>query len=112
MILVGGILLDRQHDCVSAHEACDVVDVPVRVVPDAPLAQPDRLPDAEPVCEHAFVVRPREPGIADLRVAQQPLFGDQKKSLAVDLDAAALENNPPPAIRTLGLFRCCLLYTS
>ena len=38
-------------------EARDVVDVAVRVVADAALAEPDRLADAEVVAEDALVVR-------------------------------------------------------
>ena len=88
-----GSCFDRQHDRVAAHESRDVVDVPVRVVADAALAEPDRVADAEPLGEHLFVVVAREAGVAHLHVAQQPLLGDEQQSVAVDLDAAALEHD-------------------
>src|SRR5215203_4821377 len=62
------------------------------VVADAALAEPDRLANAEVFSKGALVARAIEPGIADLLVGQEPLLGDEERSLAVRLDPAAFEH--------------------
>ena len=74
-------------------EPRDVVDVAVRVVADAAFAQPDRARDAEPFGEDPLVVLACQSRVANLHVAEQPLLGDEHQAVAVDLDAAALEDD-------------------
>ena len=67
--------------------------MPVRVVAGAALAEPDRPARAEPLAKRLLVALARQPGIAHLHVAQQPLLGDQQQPAAVGLDAAAFEHD-------------------
>src|SRR6185369_13291533 len=64
----------------------------VRVVTDAPLAEPDRLADAEVVAEGTLVAVAIEAGITHLRVGEEPLLRHEQRSLAIGLDAASLEH--------------------
>ena len=105
VIVVARVGLDGQHDGVAAHESRDVVDVPVRIVPDAALSEPDRVMDAEPFGEQAFVVVSCEAGVAHLHVRQQPLFGHQQQSVAVDLDASTLEDQAGVPVRAEAALR-------
>ena len=64
VLVVGRILFHGEHDRVGAHEPRDVVDVAVRVIALAALAEPDGAVDAEPIAEDALVacaVEPRVP---------------------------------------------------
>src|SRR5687768_3007342 len=72
----------------------------VRVVPDASLTKPDRLPDAEVVAKDAFVVLAAEPRIAHLHVGEEPLLGHEQQALTVGFDAAALEDHAFAVVRT------------
>ena len=98
MVLVRGVLFEREHHHARRHEACDVVHMPMRVVADAALAEPDRLADPQFLGEAALVVGAREAGVPHLHVAQQPLLGHEHRALAVGLDAAPLEHHASLAI--------------
>src|SRR5262245_49830472 len=93
MVFVGWILLDRDHHRICTDEPRNIVDVPVRVVADATLAEPDGLTGAEPFRENALVILPPQTGIPNLHVAEEPFFGHQDHTVSVDLDAAALEDD-------------------
>ncbi len=103
VVLVGRILFDREHDGALVNEPRDVIDVAMRVVADTALAEPDRAADAQPLAEDPLVVVTRESGVPHLDVAQQPLLGHEQQARAVDLDAAALEDDPiavvPPGLQ-------------
>ena len=81
-----------------------VVDVAVRVVADAPFAEPDRLANPQPFLEQPLVVLAGQTWVADLDVGQQPLFGRQQKPLTVDLDAAPFEHDALTGIGAARLF--------
>ena len=98
MVLVGRVLLMGEHHHARRHEARDVVHMPMRVVADAALAEPDRLADPELLGEGALVVGAREAGVPHLHVAQQPLLGHEHRALAVGLDTAALEHHTSLAV--------------
>src|SRR5258705_8187130 len=65
----------------------------VRVVTDAPFAQPDGARDAEPFREDPLVVVACHPGVANLLVAQQPFLRDEHQAIAAHVDAAAFEDD-------------------
>src|SRR3569623_269490 len=94
MIRVRGILLVRQHNRYEADAARDVVHVSVRIVTRASIAEPDGVRAAKVSVEGTLVVDALHPRIAHLRVAEEPLFGDDDASLAVHLDPTALEHEP------------------
>ena len=76
-------------------ETRDVVDVAVRVVADASLAEPDRLADAEVLGEDALVAVARSrPGLRTCTSASSHSSVDEQRPCAVGLDAAALEDEP------------------
>ena len=103
VLVVRGVLLVREHDHAGRDEARDVVDVAVRVVADAALAEPDRLANAEVLAERALVAVAIEPRIAHLHVGEEPLLGHEHRALAIGLDAAALEHETLARVRTLRL---------
>jgi hypothetical protein len=92
VVRIGGVRLhDRDHD-VLGHEAGDVVDVPVGVVADDAVAQPQHLADAEQQPQALLDLGARQAGVAVL--VQQALLGGQHRAGAVDVDRAALEDQP------------------
>ena len=93
VIVVRGIVLDGEDDRIRRHEARHIIDVTVRVVADAPCAEPDRTRHAKPFRERALVLLARHAGVAHLHVAQQPFFGDEHQPIAVHFDAASFEHD-------------------
>src|SRR5688500_277342 len=103
ILVIGGVFLIGEHDHTGGDESRDVVDVAVRVVADAALAEPDRLADAEAVAERPLVAGAVEPRIAYLFVREEPLLGHEHGPLAVGLDPTSLEHETRARIRTCGL---------
>ena len=64
ILVVGRIFLVGEHDHARRREPRDVVDVSVRVVADAALAEPDRLANSERVAKDALVSLARESRIS------------------------------------------------
>ena len=92
-----GVGLDGGEDGVFADEAGDVVDVAVGVVACAAAMEPDGLVDAEVVVEGlleglAGGLLVAEAGVALLDVGEEALFGGDESAGAVDVDAAAFED--------------------
>jgi hypothetical protein len=92
VVLVGGVGFDGGEDGVGADEAGDVVDVAVGVVAGAAAVEPDGALDAEVVVEGLFELCARDAGVALLDVREQALFGGEQQARAVDVDAAAFED--------------------
>ncbi len=87
-------------DASRLHEAGDGVDVPVRVVVEQALVEPEDVLAAERVGEVGFEPFPLHAGVP-VRVEQALLRG-QERALSVDLDRAALEHHPERVELTAG----------
>ena len=92
MILVGGVGLDGGDDLVFADEARDVVDVAVGIVAGAAAVEPEDLLDAEVFAEGGFELLAGDAGVALLDFGEEALFGGDEGACAVDIDAAAFED--------------------
>ena len=103
ILVVGRILLVREHDHARRGEPRDVVDVSVRVVADAAFAEPDRLANPERIAKDALVAVARETGIPLLNRREQALLGHEQRAFAVGLDRAAFEDDALAVVRTRGL---------
>jgi hypothetical protein len=77
MVVVARIVLDGDDDRAVIDESRDIVDMPVRVVTDAALAQPDRVANAQPVSKDLLVVTAPESNVSYLLVGEQPFLGDE-----------------------------------
>src|SRR4030095_13829343 len=93
VVLVARVWLYGENDRVRRDEPGDVVDVAVRVVANASLAEPDRAVDTQPLLEYLLVVVARHARVPHLYVAQQPLFGHEEQTIAVYIDAAPFEDD-------------------
>jgi len=71
------VRFDRRENRRWPDKACDVVDVPVRVIPGNSPPQPDDLVDAEVFAECAFQLLAVDTGIALLDFAEQAFFRGQ-----------------------------------
>src|SRR5205085_5147734 len=84
-------------------EARDVIDVPMRVVPNATLAEPNGLPDSQVLIEETLVSVACESGVALLYDGQQAFLGDEERPLAIGIDGAALEHDTVARVLAQGL---------
>jgi hypothetical protein len=70
----------------------------------AALTQPDRAASPQPVSERALVVGAREAVISGLR-RSGATPGDEQQAVAVGLDAATFQHEPPVAVQAIGARR-------
>ena len=78
MIRIARVFLVGYQDYARRRKTGDVVDMSMRVVPNASLAQPNGIRDTEVFAKNFLVIGPRHSRIANLHVAEQPLFGDHQ----------------------------------
>ena len=99
IVVVGGIVLVREHDDARRDKPRDVVHVPMRIVADASLAEPDGLANAEVIAEDALVRVAVEAGVAHLHLGKEPLLGHEHRAGSIRFDSASLEDETFATIR-------------
>ncbi len=98
VVAVGAARLPDEHDGPRVHEAADVVDVPVGVVPDDAPAEPEHVGGAQPRPQRRLEALAPEARVADLDApGQVALLGREERAAAVHVDAAPLEDEVAPA---------------
>ena len=96
VVPVGGAGFLDEDEGPGVHESADVVDVAVGVVAGDPAPEPEHVGDAQPVAHGRLEALAPQAGVADLLPGGEvALLGREQRAPAVDLDAAAFEDEVP-----------------
>ena len=94
VIDVLGIVLATQDDRAGLYEAAHVIHVAVRIVPRDPLAEPERVRDAEGIAKDGLELQAGQPGIPGLHFRiEQAFFRGEQRAAAVHVDTTTLEHD-------------------
>ena len=85
-----GVVGPGQQHLARAHEAAEIIHVPVRFIVEQAMRQPDHLVDRQVVGQHAFDFFAAQVGVA-VSIEQAFLGGDQR-AFAVDMNRAAFKH--------------------
>src|SRR5712692_2071944 len=92
VVLILRVLLENAHNRGWIDEPCDIVNVPVGVIANNPLAEPDGLIDVQIVPENLFNLAPPQVGIAIC--VEKTLLGCEASPAAIHIDRAPFKDNP------------------
>ncbi len=97
-VRVGRIVLHDGDNRRGIHEPRKIVHVAVRIVARDAVFEPQNVRYAEVVAEDRRQFLARDAGISRLDRTEKALLGGEHRSEAVDVDAAAFQNDAAPAI--------------
>ena len=114
MVRVGSVFLNDRNNGARADKPSQIVHVPVRVVAVDTATEPEHLAHAKSVVQDFLHISPGQIGIACLYRTEQTLLSCEQQPEAVDIDAAAFQNDflaaaagmPGGATEFLGDFPC------
>src|SRR5262249_17854345 len=92
-VIIGRVIFYNRDDGSRSHEASEVFDVAMGVIPGNATPQPYHLADAKIVGEDSLQILPEKSRIAGLHRIKQTLFGREEQSVAIDIDAAAFKHD-------------------
>ena len=95
------ILLDHGDNGGGADEAGEIVYMAMGIVASDSIFQPQDLRDAEIAAENVRVILASESVVTLLALAEQAFFGGEQGTPAVDVDAAAFENDSTAVVERL-----------